>query len=45
MTEMTAEEMDSSKSRPAPEFDLPDRVMETDSASIVLVDRNGQIER
>jgi len=45
MTEMTAEEMDSSESRPTSEFDLLDRVMETGSASIVLVDRNGQIKR
>jgi len=45
MTEMTAEEMDSTESLPAPESDLLDRVMETGSASIVLVDRNGQIKR
>jgi len=42
MIEMTAEEMNSSESRPAPEFDLPDRVMEMGSVSIVLVDRDGQ---
>jgi hypothetical protein len=44
MTEMTAEEMDSTESRPVRGLDL-DRVMETGSASIVLVDRNEQIKR
>jgi hypothetical protein len=45
MTEMTAEELDSSESRAAPEFDLLGRAMEMGSASIVLVDRDGQIKR
>ncbi len=44
MTEMTGERK-SSESRPALEFDLLDRVMGTGSASVVLVDRNGQIKR
>jgi hypothetical protein len=38
MTEMTGERK-SSESQPALEFDLLDRVMETGSASIVLVNR------
>lgn len=44
MTEMTGEG-GSSESRLVREFDVLDRVMETGSVSIVLVDRNGQIKR